>query len=49
MVRRLVSVLDLEVENSIDFDFHVVARDCALLVDCEDLLLQRVVVRHCLH
>ena len=40
MVRRLVSVFNLEVEDAIDFDFYVVARDRTLLVDRKDLLLQ---------
>ena len=49
MIRRLVSVFNLEVEDAIDFDFHVVAGDRTLLVDRKDLLLQWVVVRYRLH
>lgn len=44
-VRRFESVSDAEVKDSIDFDFDVVFGDCELLIDVEDLLLKRVVIR----
>ena len=49
MIRRLVRILDLKIQDAINSDFHIVTRDCTLLVNGEDLLLQRVVVRYSLH
>jgi len=49
VVRRLVSVYNLEVQNSIDFDLNIVSGNSVLRVNIKHLLLKRVTVSHRLH